>query len=301
VPADVTDTRWLYWRIADAIFHRFQHAKLGQVKWRLGGVFDDYLDIPLDFPVATAFDADLTKALKALGSANITPRPKIVLLLDEVERLLPNKLGKEKFRGFFDFFAYFRGVSQETRDFVMIVTGANTGICEEAQFEGRDNPVFNYFREVYLQLLEPEECAPMMRTLGRGMGLRFSDGACDYVYRLTGGHPYFARELCSFVANRHRKRPLTITREIVSEHVDTFLEIAGKDFDEIMKRLARDYPSERAVCVELAKHEGTVPVSALAGDHVGLRHLEGYQIVQIRGQRVGITMDLMRLWLQRIV
>jgi hypothetical protein len=32
-----------------------------------------------------------------------------------------------------------------------------------------------------------------------------------------------------------------------------------------------------------------------------LRHLEGYQIVQIRGQRVGITMDLMRLWLQRIV
>ena len=75
-------------------------------------------------------------------------------MLDEIERLLPNTAGKEGFKGFFDFFSYIRGVAQESSDFVPIVTGANAAIAEAAQFSGRDNPVFNFFREIYLPLLK---------------------------------------------------------------------------------------------------------------------------------------------------
>ena len=49
----------------------------------------------------------------------------------------------------------------------MIITGANASVSEIAQFERRDNPVFNYFREVYLPPLEAAECTIMMRDLDR--------------------------------------------------------------------------------------------------------------------------------------
>src|SRR5439155_6316578 len=63
IPAEIADCRWLYWKIADSLFKEMQsHAHrnaLRDFKWRLGGQFLDYLDVPSDFPVATAFDSDL--------------------------------------------------------------------------------------------------------------------------------------------------------------------------------------------------------------------------------------------------
>ena len=67
---------------------------------------------------------------------------------------------------------------------VFIVTGANAAVAETAQFDGRDNPVFNFFREVYLQLLDANECKLMIKTLGRGMGIRFEDTACESIHVL---------------------------------------------------------------------------------------------------------------------
>ena len=146
-----------------------QHLADAGFQWRLGGVFADYLAIPAEFPIATAFDSDLKRLLSVIENATITPRPKVVLMLDEVERLLPTRLGEPGFRGFFGFFSYFRGVSQQTEDFTMISAAANPAIQEAAQFEGRDNPVFNYFKEVYLKFFEPVECKQMITQLGRGM------------------------------------------------------------------------------------------------------------------------------------
>jgi len=302
VPADVGDTRWLYWRIANFLFDEVNRRRFLTVRWRLGGQFEDFLEIPDDFPIATAFDSDLSQLLKQIANAPVNPRPKVVLLLDEIERILPTGLGKAGFEGFFDFFSYLRGVSQETPDMVVMVTGANAAIVEISQFEGRDNPVFNYFQEIYLQLLDIEECSTMMRTLGRGMGLSFTSSACEFIHRLTGGHPFFTREFCSFVAAEYSDRPLTVTSDHVDDVLDQYLEVAGKDFREIMDRLSRDYPAERDLCIKLAHSEepllleelrASAPVAGLS-----LRHLVGYQIVTVRGGKVALTMELLRRWLK---
>lgn len=292
VPAQVNDARWLYWRIANLLHEQVTDRGQTNIRWRLGGVYSDYLDLPVDFPVAIAFDADLNALIQSVTRPEWGVRPRVAILLDEIERIVPTKLGNIEFTGFFDFFSYLRGIAQETQDLTIIVAGANPSITEISQFDGRDNPVFNFFQEVYLQLLEADEAKAMMRALGRGMGVKFSDASFERIVSLTGGHPYFAREFCSFLVNEYPERPLHVTGEKVDSIVDRYLEQVGsKDFQEIMERLGRDYPEERDVCVELAKN---LPAAPARGR---LKHLIEYQLVKTRGNHVFLTMGLFRRWI----
>lgn len=303
VPSDIKDTRWLYWKLGTELHERVSKTALKGIRWRLGSVYSDYFDLPESFPVATAFDSDLTQVLNAIKKTNLTPRPKVVLMLDEIERIVPNTLGKEGYVGFFDFFSYIRGVAQESDDFVPLITGANAAIAERAQFGGRDNPVFNFFREIYLPLLRTSESTKMIQTLGRGMGIRFSAEVCEFISSLTGGHPFFTRHLCSFISERFSERPLTVTIDMVGGLIEQYLEYAGRDFQEIMDRFSRDYPEERTACIAIVQNGGEIKLSdliSLSGNKVSLRHLLGYQIVQVKDDMVSLTIDLLRRWLLRM-
>ena len=286
------DARWLYWRIAHLLHEQVAGRAELSIKWRLGGRYQDYLDMPDDFPVALAFDSDLSALARATESAELAAPPRIAFLLDEIEKILPTKRGDGGFAGFFEFLGYLRGFAQETQRLAIIVAGANPEVTEASQFDGRDNPVFNFFTEVYLQLLEPDEARTMIQTLGRGMGVRFTDTACARIFELTGGHPYFTREFCSFLTHKSVERPLHVTVEKVETIVDPYLEEVGaKDFQEIMDRLGRDYPDERDVYVELARGAET---TAARGK---LKHLAGYHLVNIRDKHANLTMDLFRKWI----
>ncbi len=104
VPGDVKDFSWIYWRLSSELHRLVSSSETLKVsKWRLGGHFESVLDIPHDFPVATAFDADLTSILESIDSSPANSKPKLVLLLDEIERLLPTSQGKEGLSGYFDF------------------------------------------------------------------------------------------------------------------------------------------------------------------------------------------------------
>ncbi len=302
VPSDISDCRWIYWKLGADLRDQSGRLPLQEFRWRLGGEFQDFLDIPTSFPVATAFDSDLTRLLHAIRHLPLSPRPKVVLLLDEIERLLPTGLGKIGFDGFFEFFSYLRGIAQENKEFVMTVTGANAAVSEAAQFNGRDNPVFNYFKEIYLQLLEYSECAIMLRELGRGMGIRFEDEAIDAIYAATGGHPFFTRQFCSFVAQQNQERPLLVGPEILSPLFDRYLDIRSDDFQEIAERLSRDFPGELEICILLAREGGAVGRSR--ADEIirkgsAIRHLMGYQILQIDQTRAFLKISMFSQWLQR--
>jgi cold shock CspA family protein len=304
VPEGISDTRWLYWNISNLIRNTVESRKLvSNMKWRLCGLYPDYFDLPTDLSVAAAFDSDITRLMKKLVESKLSPTPRIALLLDEVERLLPTSLGKTGFRGFFDFFSYLRGISQETDGFVLIVTGANNIIGDTAHFDGRDNPVFNFFHEVYLQLLSRFDCAYMIKTLGRGMGIKFTEEACNRIHYLTGGHPFFARQLCSFISKRFSERPLHVNAQLIGESTDHYLEAHSRDFQEIIARINRDFPEELDLCELLAAEERPVPMKQireiLGRDDLSLRHLEGYQLIQINGDEIELSMDLFRRWLKK--
>ena len=305
MPAEITDCRWLYYEINKRLKNEAERLQITGLRWRLSGTFDEYLDIPSDVPVGTAFDSDLKRLMQALDHESISPKPKIVLLLDEIERLLPTSLGKRDFKDSLDFFSYIRGVSQESSDFVVIITGANSMITEAAQFDGRDNPVFNFFNDVYLQFLEADEAELMMTVLGRGMGIRFDTDAIAHIHSLTGGHPFFAKQLCSFISDHYPERPLNVNRAMIAELSHQYLAVKSNDFHEIIARLERDYPAELKVCIELAAAGGSMPVTSIYGRRPTpaqgsiIRHLTGYQIVKIKNQRAQLTIDLLSRWLQK--
>lgn len=302
VPADVTNARWLYWKLGSELHRSTAKVGLKGVKWRIGQAFPDFFDVPQDFPIATAFDSELTQVLKTIEQSTSSPKPKIVLMLDEIERLLPNNLGKEGFSGFFDFFSYIRGVSQESEDFVPIVTGANAAIAEVSQFDGKDNPVFNFFKEIYLPLLQPKELMTMVQVLGRGMGINVSSETCKLIFQLTGGHPFFSRQLCSFLSEQYIQRPLDVTMKMIEELTDRYLEVAGKDFQEVLDRFSRDYPDELDACVAIVEAGGTLSIKEFIKDagncRVNLRHLLGYQIVILDGDNATISIELLSRWLK---
>ncbi len=302
IPADVTDFKWIYWRLASEL-HQLASStfKLAPFDWRLGGKFNSILDIPENFPVATAFDADLTSLLNTIQNTSTLPRPKVVFLLDEIERLLPNSQGKEGLAGYFDFFSYLRGVCQESTDFSLVVTGANAAISEIAQFEGRDNPAFNFLKPIYLKLLSPQDCNAMLTVLARGMGIKFAKGAIPQIVTLTGGHPFFSRQLCSFIAEQYKERPLEITEETINSIIPQYIPFCDKDMREIFDRLGRDYPTELELCISLAKNFETPQIS-LSNTQVdisatSLRHLIGYQLIEPSGATLQFTMELLRVWL----
>ncbi|WP_400563941.1 hypothetical protein ACFELC_19225 [Pseudomonas aeruginosa] len=304
VPGDVKDFSWIYWRLSAELHSLVSSSEVIKISnWRLGGRFESTLDIPRDFPVATAFDADLTSILKAIDDLPADAKPKLVFLLDEIERLLPNSQGKEGLSGYFDFFSYLRGVSQESNSFSLVVTGANAAISETAQFEGRDNPAFNFFKEIYLRLLPSPECNAMLTALGRGMGIKFEKGAVPAIVKLTGGHPFFSRQFCSFLAEKYVERPLLVTDEMVEDSIGQYILFCDKDMREIFERLSRDYPDEKDFCLNLASNgnKALVATELVKSDSSGLalRHLLGYQLIEMEGGLARFTMDLLLLWLKR--
>lgn len=302
VPSDISDCRWIYWKLGVGLKEHSSRLPLPNMKWRLGGEFQDFLDIPASFPIATAFDSDITRLLQSIHKSGLSPRPKVVLLLDEIERLLPTKLGKAGFEGFFEFFSYLRGIAQENPEFVMIVTGANAAVSEAAQFQGRDNPVFNYFKEVYLQLLEFNECSAMLKVLGRGMGVQFDPEAIDGIYTATGGHPFFTRQFCSFITQQHPERPLVVRNGMLGSLIDRYLEVRSDDFQEIAERLDRDFPGELEICVKLAQAGGAVDrdvAESFIRTGSAVRHLVGYQLLQIDRSRAFLKISMFSRWLQK--
>jgi len=306
IPSDISDFRWIYWKLASELYQRVAlMPRFSKARWRLGGVFKDFLDVPKDFPVATAFDADLTNLLCTIEENQTSSLTKVVLLLDEIERLLPDRLGKEGLEGYFDFFSYFRGVSQESNTFTLIVTGANAAISEVPQFSGRDNPVFNFFREIYLKFLEPTECNSMLIILGRGMGIRFAKGSISKIFSLTGGHPFFSRQLCSYIAGYYKDRPLEVTPDMIETILEQYLTFCENNMREIFERLTRDYPEERDFCVRLAQQGGAITLegSNSSGSLSGsaLRHLSGYQLIKLENGKVTLVMELLGRWLTKKV
>ena len=100
------DARWLYWRIANLLHEQAANRGQTAMRWRLGGQYIDYLDLPDSFPVPVAFDADLTALIRSAAGSEWGVRPRVVILLDEIEKILPTTLGNVEFTGFFDFLSY---------------------------------------------------------------------------------------------------------------------------------------------------------------------------------------------------
>ncbi|OCQ91077.1 hypothetical protein BCD67_21880 [Oscillatoriales cyanobacterium USR001] len=302
------DCAYLYWAISRGLHESLSEKKeLGldqnQIKLKLGSkAAYSALDKP-EKRNALHFSEDINRLLDALSKSEITAYSKIVITIDELEYMLPIPGYNNGFSGYADFFANLRGIAQRTQGkLVSVITAANPQVSEQTTWEGRDNPVFQFYKDTFLPPLAKEECYEMIEKLGRGMGVSFDPDSLDAIYKETGGHPSITRVLCSYIVHQTTSRPLQVSCDLVIKNIETFLRDKGDIFREILKRLEDHFPQELDLLKFIA--EGLSEESELGSlvtipIDVALRHLIGYQMVDYQDGKYKIKINLLHRWLKR--
>jgi cold shock CspA family protein len=304
VPPGIKECGYLYWEMANQLRAELTHKYPDiekKISFMLGGKYPAYVAIPNQTMLAAQFDADLRSAKSAFLESPETAAIKVLVLVDEVEIMLP-MAGRKGFKGYIDFFAYLRGISQQQGFLISIVTGANPAICEQPQWEGRDNPVFKFYQEIFLPPFEKRECDEMIQKLGKGMGISYNQKSLQRIYEESGGHPFVARQLCSRIAKHFRERPLEVYIDKVEQGIEEFLFYDSSIFREILERLEKDFPEEKELLLFIADGVNTeVELSSLSKSDVqeSLRHLVGYQLVERDGKTYRFKMGLLLKWIRR--
>lgn len=303
VPAGVHGTAYIYWNIAYEICRQF-HLKYPKIcesiKLRLGST-SSYDDIHQpEKRNAIAFDKELKIVLRRL--ADVTPEAKVIILIDELERMLPTETS-QGFSGFSDFFALIRGIAQQERGrLVSVIAAANPLICEKAKWNNLDNPVFRYYEELYLPLLKQPECEELITELGRRMGVTYRPESLNLVYEQTGGHPFLVRRLCSYTLSIYPTRPIEVFPQMLEDSLEPFLLNEGSTFGEILERLEQDFPLEydllRFIVSGVQSRKELAQLVIEPVDQA-LRHLIGYQLISYNDGVYRVKINLLSEWLRK--
>ena len=242
------------------------------------------------------FAEDLRALLEAIATDQAGSINRLVIFLDELERILP-VAGQRGVDGYLEFFGLLRGLAQTERYrglLSCVVVAANAAISERGYWEGRENPVFALYKPFFIPPLPENECEAMIRSLGKGMSVYWNPDATAAVFSETGGHPFLTRILCSYIARQQDRRPLQITRRMVDDHILPFLRDQGNMMEQITELLKAHFPDEASVLQQIAldaEPEGTSDET--------LRHLLGYHLIAPAKNGYRITLNLLRRWLRR--
>jgi tetratricopeptide (TPR) repeat protein len=157
-------------------------------------------------------------------------RSPIVCLLDEVERILPlPEDSREKVEEFNAFFGALRALCQQERRLSLLVTDVHPDcnrINQWTQTGVPTNPVFKFFKEVFLTPFTAEDTATMLISIGRLMGCKqaFDDETLAQIYQASGGHPFIARQLASLLSQKASlKEHQTISWAAAQRYLDKAL------------------------------------------------------------------------------
>jgi tetratricopeptide (TPR) repeat protein len=256
--------------------------------------------------VATDFHNDLLRLKQVLERDGKMPH--VLLLLDEIELMIP--YGQSQgFQGYDGFFRQVRGLYQQEGFVLSGVVGADPTLCRAGKWGDRDNPVFQYYDEVFLTPLERHECEQMIQGIGEMMGISYSPASLELIYDESGGHPYVARQLCSRVVNRYKDRPLEVGERMVHEGIDDYI---AQRFDYFVGVFRGYLSNEARKILEAAaiteENQMTRPELIAFAERAGfdrealekaLQDLELFHLLVRERESYRIKIKLMRRWIRR--
>lgn len=291
------DIHPLYYQLERDLYIRLSTRDTSFANLLTLGKYERYSTLPITHEhIPLIFAEDMRALLDDLSEGKITSIRRIVIILDELERILPVS-GQNGIQGYLEFFGLLRGLMQTERyrGFLSsVVVAANASISEHGYWEDRENPVFALYKTEFLKPFSAEECNDMVKTLGRGMSIRWEDEALQAVFTETGGHPFLTRLFCSRIARQYRNRPLMVTPEMVQSQILPFIREEGDKLEQITELLHRNFPQEEEFLLQIALDE--VPHDL---PDESLRHLLGYQLISTNGTKYSVTLNLLRRWLRR--
>ena len=287
----------LYWELERDLYLRLRERNKEAAELLRMGKVERFSDLPEGGTRAgLLFAEDLRAFLDTLSAGKMLSIKHLVIVLDELERILP-VAEQRGINGYVEFFGLLRGLAQTERYrglLSSVVVAANATISERGYWEGRENPVFALYKPVFLPPLSDHECEEMIRTLGKGMSVYWEDKAIEAVFTETGGHPFLTRSLCSRITKQYPARPLTVMTEMVQEQISHFIRDESDKLEQITELLRTNFPQEETILEQIALDETPAELT-----DESLRHLLGYRLIATNGVGYHVTLNLLRRWLRR--
>lgn len=193
------------------------------------------------------------------------------VFLDEAEVIVPHAGGSGPDLG--RYLTFLRGLVDEDGRLSLLVACLNPSISRISAWQGVQNPAFELFQEVYLPPLAQDGSAQMVCSLGRQVGLVYTDEGVAQIVVLGGGHPFLTRQFCSLLLQRREYRPgqveaaeitAGIKRFIYDEQTVTHLDaLIWQDAGNIALWGAEQAALNKSLLRELARADGPLPEARL--------------------------------------
>lgn len=202
-----------------------------------------------DQSVENLTPAALSDRIKRVASRNSGVR--IVVAVDEIESAAA--IARDNPTSIKVLFGALRSAAQAHPNVSLVFSGVanrmfrNSSLGESGDV---DNPMFNQVASVYLTSFDLDETSALLQKLGRPMLLDWQEDAIAEVQRLTGGFPYFVRDLASVIREHVRSQfteDFADAVKVTSEHVRASAPLwtadAGEAWSGIVKALGIHYLS----------------------------------------------------------
>ena len=143
---------------------------------------------------------------------------RIGIVFDEVEYIGPfTPLDTHWKEDFVPFWQTIWHAQSLLGNLAIFLGGVNPTIVEQDLISGTQNPLFGIVPHQYLGGLSVDEVRRMLRTLGRPMGMRFSEKAVQYMAKQYGGHPLLTRISASVAHRKLRDSRKALPRAVEEE------------------------------------------------------------------------------------
>jgi len=143
--------------------------------------------------------SDIRAVLKTLDQRT-TRKVRLVLLIDEVDELNDyDPRINQKLRSLF------------MKSFAENLAAVVSGVEIKKRWEKEGSPWYNFFEEIQVEPLNPQDARDLIERPIRGM-FKLDNGATDRIISLTGGKPYLIQRICiALVTRLHEQRRRRIT------------------------------------------------------------------------------------------
>ncbi|XKH52574.1 putative DNA binding domain-containing protein [Citricoccus nitrophenolicus] len=195
----------------------------------------------------------LSDRIKRVASRNAHLR--IVIAVDEVESAAAIALSNPN--AIKVLLGALRSAAQARENVSLVFSGVANRMFRSSSLGTRgevDNPMFNQVTSVYLTSFENGETGELLRDLGRPMLLDWQTDAINEVHNLTGGFPFFVRDLASTVRSAVRARTSgesgdaqDVTADDVLAVSDAWSTNAAEAWNGIVQALGIHYPAAAAL------------------------------------------------------
>lgn len=222
--------------------------------------------------------------------------PIMVILIDEIERIVPTPSSNSRaYHNYDDFFAPIRDLSQVERCIVSVVTGEKPIIREE--FDKRDflsNVMFELHDERFLSFFDYETCSEMIVKIGKWIDMDFSKASLERIFEETAGHPYLTRLLCARIVDNHEN---PVSEKDVENAIAQFYKKNGSYFKGLWGKLSE---SEKSLLERITiSNEQFTPLNMDVIESLELLEKMGF-IKKISPSKFNISMSLFRNWIIHI-